>query len=69
VDLVTGALYWVSGLKKRGTNRHWGGSIGIEESLVPWYEEHTGGKCPADLVPIPDLPKPDIAMFHATENE
>jgi hypothetical protein len=32
-DLVTGDLYWVSGVKKRGTNRHWGGSI-YEETRV-----------------------------------
>ncbi len=69
VDLETGNLYWVSGVKKRSTNRHWGGAICIEESLMSWYEKHTGGKCPAELVPKPDLPKPDISRFHATENE
>jgi len=69
VDLETGDRYWVSGVKKRGTNRHWGGTIFIEESLVPWYQEHTDHKCPADLIPRPDLPKPDIARFHAIENE
>ena len=68
-DLATGDRYWVSGIKKRGTNRHWGGSIFIEESLLPWYHEHTGGKCPAEIVPRPDLPKPDIAKFHVMEND
>ena len=69
VDLESGDLYWVSGVKTKGSNRHWGGSIYIEESLMPWYEEHTGGKCPADLIPKPDLPKPDTKRFHAIENE
>ena len=69
VDLETGDLYWISGVKKNGTNRHWGGSIFIEESLLPWYEEYTNGKCPAELIPKPDLPKPDIERFHEIENE
>ena len=68
VDIETGDLYWVSGVKKRGTNRHWGGSIYIEESLLQWYEEHTEGKCPAELIAKPDLPKPDISRFHEIEN-
>ncbi|MCC6491348.1 MAG: hypothetical protein IT364_27910 [Candidatus Hydrogenedentes bacterium] len=68
-DLATGDLYWVSGVKKRGTNRHWGGPIYIEESLLPWYEKHTNGKCPTEVVPRRDLPKPDISRFHALENE
>ena len=68
-DLATGDLYWVSGVKKRGTNRHWGGPIYIEESLLHWYEEHTDGKCPAELVPRPDLQKPDISKFDAMENK
>lgn len=26
VDIETGEEYWISGVKKRGTNRHWAGS-------------------------------------------
>ena len=69
IDLETGDLYWVSGVKKKGTNRHWGGSIYIEESLLSWYQEHTNGKCPAEIIPRPDLTKPDISKFHVMENE
>jgi hypothetical protein len=69
VDIETGDLYWVSGVKKAGTNRHWGGTIYIEQSLLPWYEEYTDGKCPAELITQPDLPKPDIKRFHKIENE
>ncbi len=69
IDLETGDLYWVSGVKKKGTNRHWGGSIYIEESLLSWYKEHTDGKCPGDIISRPDLTKPDISRFHTMENE
>lgn len=42
-DLVTGESYWVSGVKKRGANRHWagGGPIQIEQSLVDWYHDRS----------------------------
>jgi len=70
-DLVSGEDYWVSGVKKKGTNRHWtgGGPICIEESLVEWYEAHVEQKNPSGLIKIPDLAKPDISKFNAIENE
>lgn len=69
-DLVTGESYWVSGVKKRGTNRHWagGGPVQIEQSLVDWYHEVVQNNDYCDLVVIPDLPKPDISKFEALEN-
>lgn len=69
-DLVTGESYWVSGVKKRGANRHWagGGPIQIEQSLVDWYHDLVQNKDYCDLVVIPDLPKPDISKFEALEN-
>ena len=69
INIETGDPYWISGIKKSGTNRHWGGSIYIEESLLSWYKEHTNGKCPAELIIKPDLPKPAIKRFHELENE
>lgn len=30
VDIETGDEYWISGVKKRGTNRHWAGSGTIQ---------------------------------------
>ena len=35
-DLATGDEYWVSGIKKQGTNRHWAGSgkIAVEKNVV-----------------------------------
>jgi hypothetical protein len=70
-DLVTGEKYWVSGVKKRGSNRHWagGGPIRIEQSLVEWYEEHSQHRDFCDLMVIPDLPKPDISKFNSIENK
>lgn len=46
-DLQTGDSYWISGLKKRGTNRHWAGNgkIQIDREVVEdflafkkWYD-------------------------------
>ena len=70
-DLVTGERYWVSGVKKRGSNRHWagGGPIRIEQSLVEWYKEHVQHKDFCDLIVIPDLSKPDISKFSSIENK
>lgn len=43
-DLESGDEYWVSGVKRRGTNRHWAGSgvIMIEASAVREYLQLTG---------------------------
>jgi hypothetical protein len=69
-DLVTGESYWVSGVKKRGSNRHWagGGPIKIEQSLVEWYQAFVQNKLCCDLAVIPDLPKPEISQFIILEN-
>lgn len=39
IDLETGEEYWISGVKKNGTDRHWagGGTIEIDESVVDEY--------------------------------
>ncbi|MBZ5590530.1 MAG: hypothetical protein LAO05_18425 [Acidobacteriia bacterium] len=44
VDVQTGDAYWVSGVKKRGTNRHWAGSakIIVEAAAVPALLAHLG---------------------------
>ncbi|MFK7898933.1 MAG: mannose-1-phosphate guanylyltransferase [Myxococcota bacterium] len=43
-DVETYEAYWISGVKKRGTNRHWAGSgkIQIESTAVSEYLEWTG---------------------------
>jgi hypothetical protein len=39
IDLETGEEYWISGVKKNGTDRHWAGSgaIQIDKSVVDDY--------------------------------
>jgi hypothetical protein len=39
IDLETGEAYWISGIKKNGTDRHWAGAgtIEIDESVVDEY--------------------------------
>jgi hypothetical protein len=43
-DVESGEEFWISGLKKRGSNRHWAGSgrIQIESIAIAAYLEHTG---------------------------
>ena len=69
-DLLSGEDYWVSGVKKNGSNRHWngGGPVYIEKSLVEWYEAYVHQKDFNGLIEIPDLDKPDISKFNAIEN-
>ena len=45
-DVETGETYWISGIKKRGTNRHWagGGIIQLDRTLADEYLEATGQK-------------------------
>lgn len=70
-DLVTHRNFWVSGVKKRGTNRHpsGGGPVYTEQSLVEWYKRYTQSPETCGLIPIPDIPKPDIRAFNAIENQ
>ena len=72
VDLESGNEYWVSGVKKDGSDRHWAGSgmIAIEESAVPEYLTIVG-KSTLDrnrLEIIPDLPETDIQRLYKLEN-
>lgn len=43
-DLESGDEYWISGVKKRGTNRHWAGSgkIKLDVNAVNDFLQHTG---------------------------
>ena len=58
-DVETGETYWITGLKKRGTNRHWagGGVIQLDRTLVDYYLKQTGqaqiDKKQIQLVDIP----------------
>jgi len=68
-DPATGDEYWVSGVKKRGSNR-WGGSPGevlVERRAVEEYTEHTGREVPDRLVV--DIPDTDPQDFYDGFNE
>jgi hypothetical protein len=71
-DLQTGEAYWVSGVKRRGEDRHWAGSgmILIEISAVAEYLEVTGAhELDARRFKIvPDLPTPNPQAFYDAEN-
>lgn len=71
-DLETGEEYWVSGMKKDGTDRHPHGSgrVSIEASVVPEYLALTGATelDRARLDVITDLPDTDPQRFHSLEN-
>ena len=45
-DVETKEFYWISGIKKAGTNRHWAGSgkIQLDRNLVDEYLRLTGQK-------------------------
>ena len=73
IDVESRDEYWVSGVKKRGTNRHWAGSglIMIESSAVQAYLEITGRQ-ELDLSQfqvVSDFPETDPAMFYERENQ
>jgi hypothetical protein len=71
-DLLTGDEYWISGVKKAGSNRHSAGSgvISIEASAVAEYLELTGMTHlePSRFLVVPDLPEPDPSSFASAEN-
>ncbi len=72
VDIETGDEYWISGIRKRGSNRHWAGSgkILIESSAVPEFLRLTGAeKLDKSCFEITDDIVPtDIERFTRIEN-
>jgi hypothetical protein len=72
-DVQTGDEYWISGVKKRGVNRHWAGSgaIMIEASAVNQYlllaEQATLDASRFQVVG--DLPETDPSKFYDRENQ
>ena len=73
VDIETGEAYWVSGVKKDGTDRHWAGSgaVAIEEGAVDEYLRLTGARAldRSKFRIIDDLDRPDSSKLHELENE
>lgn len=57
-DIENGDEYWISGLKKRESNRHWDGhgKIAIDRRAVSEYLEFIGEKeLPANVFEIVDI--------------
>ena len=73
IDLETRESYWISGVKKRGTNRHWAGSgrITIEARVVAEYLALTGESelDRSRFVVSDSIVETDPAKFYQLENE
>lgn len=59
IDVETGDEYWISGIKKNGSNRHWtgNGKIVIDKKMVNEYLELTGRKEVDGSYVIEDIPE------------
>jgi hypothetical protein len=72
-DVETGDEYWISGVKKRGGDRHWarGGRITIEAAAVEHYLALTGAKQldPARFVVSHAIKPTDVSKFHDAANQ
>ena len=72
-DIESGKIYWVSGVKKNGQDRHWAGSgkIMIDKNVIDEYLKFRGLK-KIDLrkyIIINDIIETDKAKFKDIENE
>jgi hypothetical protein len=72
MDVETREIYWVSGVKKNGEDRHWagGGKVCIERSAVAEYLAVIGAARLDErrLVVVEDLPPTDTTHFHERAN-
>jgi hypothetical protein len=72
-DLETGDEYWVSGVKKKGSNRHWAGSgkIQIEVSALNEFLQHTGQQDldTTQFQICSDIPVTGPQKFYELENQ
>jgi hypothetical protein len=72
-DLETGESYWISGVKRNGSNRHWAGSgkITIEAAALEEYLRVVGIRAldPTRFVVSDEIQPTDPAKFHELENE
>jgi len=72
-DNINGQYYWISGIKKRGSNRHWAGhgKIKIDKNVVDQYLTITERlNLPANRFEIVELNNnPPVEKFNEMENE
>ena len=72
-DVETTESYWVSGVKKKGGDRHWAGrgKITIDAGAVDEYLHITGSTTldPSTFVVSTEIKPPDVSKFHDLENQ
>ena len=71
-DLETGEEYWISGVKKDGSDRHWAGSgvVLVDSRVVDDYLELRGrNKLNPQYYKVVTIEDTDITRFHEIENE
>ena len=74
-DIENSDEYWITGIKKRGSNRHWAGSgkIMIEENALKEFMEIKGIskliESEYSIVIIKETTDEDIQRLHQIENE
>jgi hypothetical protein len=70
-DLESGEIYWISGIKKNGLDRHWagGGKIMIDRSIVDEYLKLIDNKIlDPQKYELVDLIATDKKKFYDIEN-
>lgn len=71
-DSETGEGYWISGVKKDGTDRHWagGGVVMIDSRIEDKYLAFRGlSELDSRYYKVVTVEDTDIARFHKKENE
>lgn len=71
-DLITGEVYWISGIKTNGQDRHWAGrgKIMIDKKVVEEYLKKTGqSKLDTSKFEIVEIEEVDKSKFNEIENE
>jgi hypothetical protein len=72
-DVETAEDYWVSGVKKKGGDRHWAGrgKITIDAGAIDEYLQITGATAldPSRFVVSTTIEPPDPTKFHALANQ
>ena len=71
-DLENGDEYWISGIKKNGTDRHWagGGKIMIDRKVVELYLSQVDfDKLDRNQFELVDIKPTDKQKFSELENE
>lgn len=70
-DIETGELFWISGVKKDGTDRHWAGNgiIQIDANVVEEYLSIVNlTHLDSNKFQLVNIPTTDKNLFHIIEN-